>query len=279
MPIRPLPNHPSLEHLRKQAKRLLVSARAGTSEAIDQFREFHPRASDAGAHYSLSDAQIVIARSYGFTSWAALKRHLAEIEPFVWELPTLPEQPRPVDVLLRLACLTYSGWHPGNPVRAARLLADDPSLARADIYTAAALGDVASVEAFLAATPGSVNRKGGPLAWEPLLYACYSRMTMPDERHSTLAVARVLLSSGADANAGFLLSGSYAFTALTGAFGRGSSSSRWALTRSCATSRFSQRQSAGPTTITSPTLSITCCSSRRSSMRFVVTESSVSKRC
>ena len=221
MPIRPLPNHPSLEHLRKHAKRLLTNARAGASEAIDQFREFHPRASEKAAQYSLADAQFVIARSHGFTNWAALKRHLAAIEPFVWELPALPERPRPVDVLLRLACLTYAGWHPGHPARAARLLADDPTLARADIYTAAALGDVAGVKAFLTATPGMVNRKGGTLGWEPLLYACYSRMTMPNEHHSTLAVAQLLLSSGADANAGFLLSGSYAFTALTGAFGRG----------------------------------------------------------
>src|SRR5206468_8786799 len=39
--------------------------------------------------------------------------------------------------------------------------------------------------------------------------------------HSTLEVARLLLSRGADPNAGFLLNGSYVFTALTGAFGRG----------------------------------------------------------
>ena len=38
---------------------------------------------------------------------------------------------------------------------------------------------------------------------------------------STVEIARLLLERGADPNAGFLWNGSYAFTALTGAFGRG----------------------------------------------------------
>jgi len=53
------------------------------------------------------------------------------------------------------------------------------------------------------------------------VYACYSRLEATDANHSTLAVARLLLSKGADPDAGFLLAGSYAFTALTGAFGCG----------------------------------------------------------
>jgi len=46
-------------------------------------------------------------------------------------------------------------------------------------------------------------------------------MDAVDAGHSTLETARLLLARGADPNAGFLWSGSYAFTALTGAFGRG----------------------------------------------------------
>ena len=219
MPTRPLPNDPSLEHLRKQAKRLRNAARAGDPGAIAQIREFHPRADRA--RFSLSDAQLVTARSYGFASWTRLTQHLAGIEPFVWNPPPPPDPASRADVFLRLACLTYAGWHRSNPARAHRMLAEHPELSGADVYTAAAVGDVLAVRGMLEGDPALVNRKGGPLRWEPLLYACYSRMDRTDGNRSTLDVARLLLSRGADANAGFLFSGSYAFTALTGAFGRG----------------------------------------------------------
>ena len=66
-----------------------------------------------------------------------------------------------------------------------------------------------------------MNAKGGPLDWEPLLYACYSRMDGARTDWSTLEVARLLLAHGADPNAGFLWGANYVFTALTGAFGEG----------------------------------------------------------
>ena len=221
MPIRPLPNDPSLEHLRKQAKRLRNAVRAGDADARAQVAEFHPRANQAIARFSLTDARLVMARSYGFASWTKLKQHLTEIEPFVWNPPPGPDPESRVDVFLQLACLTYAGWHRSNPTSAIRILADHPELVRANIYTAAAAGDVAAVRTMIDRDPALVNAKGGPLRWEPLLYACYSRLDATDANHSSLEVARLLLARGADPNAGFLFSGSYAFTALTGAFGRG----------------------------------------------------------
>lgn len=221
MPTRPLPNDPSLEHLRKQAKRLHHAARAGDPDALAQVREFHPRAEQAISRLSLTDAQLVTARSYGFANWAKLKQHLSEIEPFVWNPPPAPHPEARADVFIRLACLTYTGWHRSNPAKALRMLADDPELGRASVYTAAAAGDVATVRAEIDRSPALVNEKGGPLHWEPLLYACYSRIDPTDADRSTLEVARLLLARGADPNAGFLFEGSYAFTALTGAFGRG----------------------------------------------------------
>jgi ankyrin repeat protein len=143
-------------------------------------------------------------------------------------MPPLPNDPPPapapeshVDVFLHLACLTYAGWHRSNPARALRILSDHPELAEANIYTAAAVGNVGAVRAMIDRDPALTRAKGGPLGWEPLLYACYSRLEATDANHSPLEVARLLLSRGADPNAGFLFSGSYAFTALTGAFGRG----------------------------------------------------------
>lgn len=221
MPTRPLPNDPSLEHLRKDAKRLRKSVREKDPAAISAVREFHPRAGTILHRFSLADAQLTVARSYGFSNWARLKAHLAEIAPFVWHAPPPPNPAALEDVFLRLACLLYGDWHRTNPARAHRLLNDHPELANASIYTASAIGNVDAVRAALTANPQLVNAKGGPFGWEPLLYACYSRFDNDDPRFSTLEVARLLLSRGADPNAGFLWGGSYAFTALTGAFGEG----------------------------------------------------------
>jgi ankyrin repeat protein len=226
MPTRPLPNNPSLEHLRKAAKRLRNAVLAGEADAVGQVEEFHPLGNQAVGRFSLADAQLVAARSHGFATWTQLKRHLSEIAPFIWNPPPPPNPESRADVFLRLACLTYSGWHRSNPARALRMLADHPELADANIYTAAAVGDVAAVRTLIDRDPALVNAKGGSLRWDPLLYACYSRLpgsVSEKQEHAprTLAVARLLLSRGADPNAGFLHSGSYAFTALTGAFGRG----------------------------------------------------------
>lgn len=150
------------------------------------------------------------------------KQHFAVIEPFVWNTPPPPDDASSlVDVFIRLACLVYGAWHRSNPAKAHRLLDDHPELAHADIYTAAATGDVSAVRAMIERDPALVHTKGGPLHWEPLLYACYSRLNDAGPDRSTLEVARLLLARGADPNAGFLWGGTYPFTALTGAFGRG----------------------------------------------------------
>jgi len=219
MPTRPLPNDPSLEHLRKQAKRLLHSVEAGDAEALAQVREFHPYAREAIERFSLADAQLAVARSYEFASWARLKQHIAEIEPLIWNPPAADLNDK-IDVFLRLACLTYLDWRPAYPARALQMLAEDPGLARASVHTAAAVGDVGALQVAIEDEPALVNAKGGPLNWAPLLYACYSRLD-PTVDRSTLECARLLLARGADPNSGFLFSGTYAFTALTGAFGRG----------------------------------------------------------
>ena len=219
MPTRPLPNDPSLEHLRKQAKRLLHAVEAGDADALAQVREFHPYAQEAIGRFALADAQLVIARSYEFASWARLKQHLAEIGPLIWNPPAANPNDK-IDVFLRLACLTYLDWRPAYAGRALQMLAEEPGLAHASIHAAAAVGDAAALRAMIEDAPASVNAIGGPLNWAPLLYACYSRLDATGDR-STIECARLLLAHGADPNAGFLFSGSYAFTALTGAFGRG----------------------------------------------------------
>jgi ankyrin repeat protein len=73
-PIRALPNKRSLAQLRKQAKELLKSYRAGNEVAVAEVELFE-RSPDL-ANFTLADAQRVLARTYGFTSWPALKNHV-----------------------------------------------------------------------------------------------------------------------------------------------------------------------------------------------------------
>src|SRR5215470_12813196 len=98
MPPRPLPNNPSLERLRKIAKRLRTTFAAGDAKAAALVREFHPRGAAAQSHLTLADAQLVIARSHGYASWTRLKQHLSAIEPLVWNAPPPPDPRSHADV-------------------------------------------------------------------------------------------------------------------------------------------------------------------------------------
>ena len=76
---RQLPRSPNLAQLRHQARDLFQSIHAGADEGCRRLREHHPRKPDP-AQSSLSDAQLVIAREYGFASWPKLKHHVEGIE-------------------------------------------------------------------------------------------------------------------------------------------------------------------------------------------------------
>ncbi|MEO6325557.1 MAG: ankyrin repeat domain-containing protein [Thermoanaerobaculia bacterium] len=132
-----------------------------------------------------------------------------------------------MEEFLRLACLDYRGWDPAGADEAERILARDPAIAQTGIHAAAAAGEVAAATARLDAQPELLDAPGRPHGWVPLLYACYSRVKSAGSGRSTLAVARLLLSRGADPDAGFLLDHEVPpFTALTGAFGNGEDGSR-----------------------------------------------------
>jgi hypothetical protein len=66
---RDLPARPSLDSLRKQSKKLTRDAAAGNGEAISRVHAQLPRAT---LPLSNRDAQLVIAREYGFAGWADL---------------------------------------------------------------------------------------------------------------------------------------------------------------------------------------------------------------
>ena len=79
MQYKQLPPNPSLEHLKSQAKQLLKAHKEGSLDAFQRIRAFFPKLSDAtdteiqNAAFGLQDAQLVIAREYGFASWTRLK--------------------------------------------------------------------------------------------------------------------------------------------------------------------------------------------------------------
>lgn len=73
-----LPVRPSLEQLRKQAKELLAACRLGDAAARERF---HAVIARVPADLTLADAQFVLAREYGFESWAALARHVEQVNP------------------------------------------------------------------------------------------------------------------------------------------------------------------------------------------------------
>jgi hypothetical protein len=68
--MRALPARANLEQLKKQAKDLLAAHRAGDPEAVAEVTR-HERSPD-GKGFALHDAQRVLARAYGFESWAKL---------------------------------------------------------------------------------------------------------------------------------------------------------------------------------------------------------------
>ena len=70
--LRPLPGKPDLEKQKKLAKSLMRDYCAGELQAIACVEALHPKPPAADG-FKLSDAQLVVARTYGFASWPKLK--------------------------------------------------------------------------------------------------------------------------------------------------------------------------------------------------------------
>ena len=67
----------NLEQQHKRAKDLLKAAKAGNTEALRRLHDAGCTAADAS---KLAQAQHCVARELRFESWAALKRHLGDME-------------------------------------------------------------------------------------------------------------------------------------------------------------------------------------------------------
>ena len=118
----------------------------------------------------------MVARRYGFPSWARLKRHVEVIEHY----SRFPERMQPgatslADRFLQLVSLYYGDDQPERWAEGRRLLAEHPEITERSVYAAAAAPDVQALRRLLAADPRAARREGGPYRWEPLLYLTYAR--------------------------------------------------------------------------------------------------------
>jgi ankyrin repeat protein len=76
--IEALPSRPNLEMQQKRARRLLRDAAHGDRVALQRIAALHPKPPAPG-DLQLADAQLVVARGYGFDSWPALRRKIDSI--------------------------------------------------------------------------------------------------------------------------------------------------------------------------------------------------------
>jgi ankyrin repeat protein len=87
MPTKHLPPKPNLDHLKHQANDLLQQHGHHDRAAAQRLREFHPRLAGApddvifSSPITLSDAQLTIAREYGFASWPRIKHRVEDPKP------------------------------------------------------------------------------------------------------------------------------------------------------------------------------------------------------
>jgi hypothetical protein len=178
MPVRRLPSNPNLDHLKHQAKDLRKEHTARTPGVAQRIREFHPRfgrATDAeifAAHLNLTEAQLAIAREYGFPSWTRLKAHIEK--PVLSDQLNLPHHERIEDATFRRAV---------------------------DLLDA---GDVAGLRAHLHQHPNLVHQhvpfEGGNYFRNPTLLEFVAENPV---RHGTLPdnivrVAKVILDAGGE---------------------------------------------------------------------------------
>ena len=126
-PTRTLSPHPHLDQLKRQAKELLDAFRAGDPAAVG---EVHAHYRDAGpAAFALHDAQLVLARAYGFASWPKLKTF---VDGLNGNAPS-----RPVELESAEGDATWDAIiaaSAGDVATLRRLLAGNPRLARAEYW-------------------------------------------------------------------------------------------------------------------------------------------------
>ena len=240
MPTKRLPGSANIDHLKRQAKDLLRAHRAAQMSAYQRIREFHPRWADVPdtrmheQSFSLSDAQLCIAREYGYASWPRLKTVVSERRQDDLKLThsdRLPDGPfkqaldfmdagdavrlkahleRHPDIIHERA--TFEGENyfttpslleflPENPTRIERLPANAVEIAEILLAAGAAEDQTALDETLMLAASGRVCRESG-LQADLLRLLCRAGANTKEAMLAALAhtefdAVRILIDCGA----------------------------------------------------------------------------------
>jgi ankyrin repeat protein len=219
-----LPNNPSLERLRRDARTLQRGVAAADGDALEVVRRHHPRADGALDAFALHDAQLTVARRYGFSGWPTLVRYLELAADLTVDPGRVEEDALALaDRFCALSSLCYKDTDaPPRWQAATELLEANPGLVHGHVWAAAAAADNGTLADVLRADPSVAIARGGPFGWVPLMYLAYSRAPLGRSSDEVIDSAAMLLDAGADPNAGYLWCGmSTPFTVLTGVFGEG----------------------------------------------------------
>ena len=215
-----LPNNPDLERFRHDARRLQRLVRTGDDRALALVEAHHPAGPDDPGRFQLADAQLVVARRYGFASWPKLVEYLDLAEPLRPGIPpTIPTATGSGRAVQRAGLPAYSEnddpdrW--SSPPRSGRIARTccpavsaprPPPAIRRPSRTICGAIDPSPARAGRPVPVGSADVPG-VLAGPPVRSA---------------RDREVLLRSGADPDAGYLWLGlPTPFTVLTGCFGEG----------------------------------------------------------
>lgn len=209
MPEKELPVRPSLEQYKNQAKELVRACRLGESDALARMRRHHPRLHTLAegalrtTQITRTDAQLVLAREYGFESWPKFASHIETLR-MIREVEDLKD---PLNTFIAMACVERHGWHGGGTLEHAQLILERyPWVATGNIYAAAALAEEEAVRSFLESDPALATTRGGPHDWDALTYLCFSRYLQRDKSRADAfeRTAQALLGAGASANTGWI---------------------------------------------------------------------------
>lgn len=207
MPDHILPDHPSVEQYKKQAKELLNAAIVGEPAALARLGKHHPRlrnpAPDRPGAITLADAQFVLAREHGYESWPAFAKHIETLRI----IRSVEDLADPLNTFIEVACVDRHGWHASGTLEHAGLIfARYPEVAAGSIYSAAVLADVDAVNSWLARDASLATAAGGPHNWDALTYLCFSRYLRIEKARSKafVSTARALLDAGANPNTGWI---------------------------------------------------------------------------